>query len=277
MKKKSICGSLLALSLMLSATTTFAATGIKVNIDGIPLKMDQAPIIDNNRTLVPLRAIFEGLGAKVTWDQKTQTAVGVKGDKTVKVSIGNKAASVNGQKVYMDVPPKVVNNRTLVPVRFISEGLGASVLWDQTNFTVSISSNTVPNLMEPTVPTTPTLPTPPVTNLPSDPASGQKSNNLVGTWKGDGLNGASFYLAIHNDGTLDVIDLTTNTKGKGSYTLNNLTFTVTTPLASMQGSYSFEQFGQGFLLKDLSESGKNTKGITPMNYSDFTTKWSQIP
>ncbi|MBE7054373.1 MAG: hypothetical protein E7391_08940 [Ruminococcaceae bacterium] len=119
---------------------TFAENEIKITLNGTALTMDQPPIIVEGRTLVPLRAIFEALGATVTWDDATKCATGVLDSKTVSLVINNTQAKVNGTDVTLDVPAQIVNSRTLVPVRFISESLGCKVDWDDATKTVIIES-----------------------------------------------------------------------------------------------------------------------------------------
>jgi hypothetical protein len=124
------------------ATTPPPATnGIKVKLNGNYLTFDQAPIAESGRTLVPLRAIFEAFGATVNWDQATQSVTAVKGDITIKLTLGSKTAYKNDTPITLDVPAKALNGRTLVPVRFISESFGATVEWDQANQTVIITYN----------------------------------------------------------------------------------------------------------------------------------------
>ncbi|WP_235847460.1 copper amine oxidase N-terminal domain-containing protein [Intestinibacillus massiliensis] len=108
-------------------------TGIGLVVNNRLLELDVPPRIVDSRTLVPLRGIFEEIGAEVSWDQPTQTATIARGDSVVKVTIGSKAALVDGKEVALDVPAQLSapsgNARTLVPVRFIAESLGAQVGW----------------------------------------------------------------------------------------------------------------------------------------------------
>lgn len=112
---------------------------IKVEIDGDRVYFDQEPLLYNNRTMVPMRKIFEDLGAKVTWDEDTQTAIGRKGDRTVRVTIGQKTMYVNNTRIELDTPPFVLSGRTLVPARAIAEGLGCEVDWNDGYNLVSIT------------------------------------------------------------------------------------------------------------------------------------------
>lgn len=84
----------------------------------------------DNRSLVPLRSIFEELGATVKWEQDSKKITAVKGTQEIILTIGSKHTSVNGKQVIIDVPAQVRNGRTLVPLRFVSEALGATVGWD---------------------------------------------------------------------------------------------------------------------------------------------------
>lgn len=113
---------------------------IKVSVDGDYLSFDQPPILANERTLVPFRAIFEKLGASVDWDGKTQTVTAVKGETEITLKIGESAIYVNGEKKELDVASQIVNDRTLVPVRAISESLGCEVGWDGDTKTVIIKT-----------------------------------------------------------------------------------------------------------------------------------------
>ena len=112
---------------------------ITVEISGDPVAFDQEPILYNSRTLVPMRKIFEELGATVSWDADTQTATGKRGDRTVKITVGQKKMYVNGREYTLDTSPVVVAGRTLVPVRAVAEGMGCEVEWDGRYNLVSIT------------------------------------------------------------------------------------------------------------------------------------------
>jgi hypothetical protein len=96
-------------------------------------------VLKENRVLVPLRAILEGLKGSVNWDNDTRKVVGSFGDKTVSLVIDDTNAMVNGVTTTLDVPAQIVVDHTMVPLRFISEALGAYVTWDSTNYIVSIA------------------------------------------------------------------------------------------------------------------------------------------
>lgn len=114
---------------------------IRVLVDKNLLSTDQDPVIVNDRTLVPLRAIFEALGADVQWDGATSTVTAQKDGKVVVVKIGDVNAMVNGEPKALDVPATIINSRTLVPIRFVSESLGATVDWNGDKKAVIISTN----------------------------------------------------------------------------------------------------------------------------------------
>lgn len=118
---------------------TFASEPIKVIVNGKAVHSDVQPVLENGRTLVPLRGVFETLGAEVLWDGSTSLITITKGDTVIKMQPNNRTVYVNGQPVTLDVPSKLVNGRTLVPLRFVSETIGADVEWDATTSTVNIS------------------------------------------------------------------------------------------------------------------------------------------
>ncbi|MDP4133210.1 MAG: Ig-like domain-containing protein [Bacillota bacterium] len=113
---------------------------ISIIIDGVPLVTDQPPIMYKDRVLAPVRAIFESLGAAIYWNSELKTATGILNNNVIQLTINNTNANVNGQAVNLDVPAKLVNNRTMVPVRFIAENLGVTVNWDASSHTVTITT-----------------------------------------------------------------------------------------------------------------------------------------
>ena len=115
---------------------------IRVFIDDKLLDFeDTDPIIENSRTLVPMRAIFEALGAEVEWDDANKTALATKDDITVSLKIDDNIAHINNEPVELDVPARIKNSRTLVPIRFIAESLNANVTWDDTSRAVIIDTS----------------------------------------------------------------------------------------------------------------------------------------
>lgn len=117
---------------------------ITVKLNDKVLEFDTDPIIVNDRTMVPMRTIFEELGAQVDWKSETKTVTGYRKYKDIsymfiKLRIGNEVAYRNGRSFPLDSPPIINDDRTLVPVRFIAESFGIKVDWDDPNKTVLLS------------------------------------------------------------------------------------------------------------------------------------------
>lgn len=104
--------------------------GIGVIVKGKLVKFDVPPVVKYGRTLVPFRAITEALGAEVSYDPETLTVTVTKGDIEVVLTLGSTIAIVNGEEVEMDTNPELISNRTFVPIRFLSQALGANVEYD---------------------------------------------------------------------------------------------------------------------------------------------------
>lgn len=115
---------------------------INVLVNGVQVEfVEQDPIIVNDRTLVPVRAIFEALGAEVSWLPSSMKVVSNTDTTNVTMTIGEDVYYVNGEKRYLDVPPMVLNDRTVVPVRAVAESFGCNVDWNDETKTVIINSN----------------------------------------------------------------------------------------------------------------------------------------
>ena len=89
--------------------------------------IDAAPIIENNRTFVPFRALIQAFGAEVAYDEATQAVTATLGDVTVVMTIGSAEYTVNGEVKTADVAPFIKDSRTMVPVRFVAEAFGINV------------------------------------------------------------------------------------------------------------------------------------------------------
>lgn len=126
------------LMLILSSSHSFARD-INVTLNGSNLEFDQPPIIVDGRTLVPMRVIFEALDCTVEWDNDTREITAGNNDTTVILRIDDTSAFVNSGEVALDVPPQILNNRTLVPIRFVSESLDCDVNWNNETSTVEIT------------------------------------------------------------------------------------------------------------------------------------------
>lgn len=120
--------------------TFFAAAEkpITVFLDEEEVVFDVAPQIINGRTMVPLRAIFEKLGAVVEWNGETRTASAIKDSTIVRITIDEPYMTVNGEKTALDSPAAIVNSRTLVPLRAISSAFGCKVGWYGENREISL-------------------------------------------------------------------------------------------------------------------------------------------
>ncbi|GAA4858371.1 stalk domain-containing protein [Paenibacillus vulneris] len=124
------------------ASKSFALSSqVTVELNGQRQQYEQPPVIRDGNTLVPLRAIFEAMGADVTWDEKTQTAAGRKGDITISLKIGDRQAWKNGQAVQLEAAAQLVNGYTMAPARFIGEAFGGQLSWDGATRTVTIKSS----------------------------------------------------------------------------------------------------------------------------------------
>ena len=108
-------------------------------VAGVAKVMDVAPYIKGDRTYVPMRYLGEILGAEVVWDATARTVTLTKGDTTVVFTVGSTTYTVNGESKTADVAPEIVNDRTMLPARFVAEAFGAVVGWDPATQTVVIS------------------------------------------------------------------------------------------------------------------------------------------
>lgn len=166
---------------MLSSVTAFAANvsmnlfyngknhaynakEIVVKIDGKTMTPKDMPAVAiDGRTLLPMRQIAQELGCEVTWNEEAKQAYVVNKDYTLVFEMNKATGYKNGKTFTMDVPPMIVNDRTMLPVRALASALDLNVQWDDATRTVSIktTANTTPTT--PTTPTNPTTPTTPAT------------------------------------------------------------------------------------------------------------------
>jgi hypothetical protein len=129
---KTITTIVLTLFLLICASTiALAERPIRILMGDEYLQPPVAPVIIDGRTMVPLRTVFEGIGAIVEWDNDTQTVTANKGKNIVKLQINSKKMSVNGAVKEIDVPAQLINDRTMVPIRACSEAFGLDVEWDE--------------------------------------------------------------------------------------------------------------------------------------------------
>jgi hypothetical protein len=132
--------------------TGVQAQGISVQLDGRTLQFDQPPAMMGGRLLVPLRGIFEALKADVVYDGPTRSIQATKGSRVVQLQLGSRTAIIDGKTLFLDVPADTIGGRTMVPLRFVSEALGADVKWDGPTKTVKLSSTGGSETTAPTPP-----------------------------------------------------------------------------------------------------------------------------
>lgn len=137
--KKAVSAALAATMAVSASSAAMAGSeAVTVIVDGSTLVSDVAPQIINDRTMVPMRAIFETLGATVEWDGDARKITSKRGDTTIEMTVDDKTMYINGKAVELDTAPTIVNDRTLVPTRAAAEGLDAEVEWLADSKTVLI-------------------------------------------------------------------------------------------------------------------------------------------
>lgn len=112
---------------------------IQLRIEGRSVNAEVPPLISNGRTLVPVRVIAEGLGAKIDWNQQERKAKITKDNREVILQLSSKKAYINGKAQTLEATPELINNRMLLPLRFVGEALGATVGWDNDSRTVIVN------------------------------------------------------------------------------------------------------------------------------------------
>lgn len=141
--KKRLFTPILTVSMILSCSAVSAADDeVKVYLDGTQLQFEQPPVIQDGRTLVPMRAIFEALGADVDWQGETQYIVATSSSKgqMIEMHINNNIITHNGVDITLDVAPQLINGYTMIPLRVVSECMDANVEWDGNTRTVYVTN-----------------------------------------------------------------------------------------------------------------------------------------
>ncbi len=135
-------GSIFSLTVSAAAASK-PPTFVSVVMDGKKIWFPdaQAFIDSNGRTLVPVRFVAESLGAKVGWESKTQVIPITRGDQSIVLTIGQSVVQADGKAVTLDTKAILSGGRTFVPLRFVSEVLGAKVDWDNPTETVFIKTS----------------------------------------------------------------------------------------------------------------------------------------
>lgn len=177
-----------------ASAIALAQSPVQTTLDGRLLTFDQPAMMQGGRVMVPLRGIFESLGADVLFNPATRTIKATKEDRVVELTLGSRQALINGQVSYLDVPAGTIGGRTLVPLRFVSEALGADVKWNPATRTVALTSTTPPSDLS-DLPTTPTQARPSLSNLVHNARRTlDEGDRLVVTFNGDPGGQATFDL-----------------------------------------------------------------------------------
>ncbi len=205
------------LAAALAPAPTHAQGTVRVFVDGQMVRFDQPPIVVGARVLVPLRGIFERLGATVEWEAATQTVIAIHGSTVVELVIGQRSARVNDRIVPLDVPAMVVRGRTLVPLRFVSEAMGAEVQYQEATRTVLIFSPGTSPGAQPPPPAPPPAPSARTINGLLVQVRTGGSNPSILVENGDAVRTRAF---ITPETAITRVNLTTN-RG-GSVSLNAL-------------------------------------------------------
>lgn len=121
---------------LLMAPVLCSALTVVVNDRTLP--NEPPAVMIGGRTLLPMRLVFEALGAQVGWEGATQTAIGTRGSVTVRMTINSRNAYINDRVSVLDVPAQLINNSTYVPLRFPAEAFGATVKWEESTQTATI-------------------------------------------------------------------------------------------------------------------------------------------
>jgi hypothetical protein len=139
---KNLASRALVAATALMAVSVAGAQQIRVEVDNRNVHFtDVTPRMINGRVMVPLRGVFEELGANVEWNSATRTVTAVRGDTDVQLRIGERTARINGRNETLDVPAQLIGGRTMVPLRFVSEALGADVVWHGDRRLVAINTD----------------------------------------------------------------------------------------------------------------------------------------
>lgn len=120
--------------------TAWADGGISVYIDGAEVEFSVPPYLAHDRTMVPMRRIFEELDCEVEWNEPTQGINALRGETEIYMEIGNPVMVVSGSRITLDAPPELTEDTTFVPLRAVSEALGCAVGWNEAESRADILS-----------------------------------------------------------------------------------------------------------------------------------------
>lgn len=116
-----------------------------MTVNDIEIKIDSAPIIRNNRVFVPIRDVFEQMGIRVEWNNDNHTIIAYNGLNTIHMIINSETAYISNKEYALDSPPVIINSKTYIPLRFISEGLGFTVDWNENQKKITINNRSIEN------------------------------------------------------------------------------------------------------------------------------------
>lgn len=137
---KKILSVVLAMLLMLTSFVAFADSDITLTLNGVTIQTDVAPVIVNDRTMVPFRAIFEALNIEVNWSDALRKVYATSEGVTVILTVDSTKMLVNNDMITLEAAPFIMNDRVLVPVRAVCEALKCNVDWDGENRIVKIKT-----------------------------------------------------------------------------------------------------------------------------------------
>lgn len=168
---KKYCVMLMLLLLFLLPAAATAEGNLQVLVNNETYSFNSSPVIDNGRTLVPMRTLFEALGADVRWEPREDSAIGIRDGAEVRIIVGSNVATVNGMERRLDVPARLIDGTTFIPLRFIGEALGDSIHWDPETGKITIQTN--------------------ARDVGGQPAAVAYSQTGVGSWYGNEFAGRS--------------------------------------------------------------------------------------
>ncbi len=143
--KKVLFALIICISVIFSSTVFSQDKEVSIMLNGKELVSDVAPQLVNSRTMLPMRAIFEALGADVTWLGEDEIIIATRGETMIALKIGQPVMSIQtatsdeSKVIELDVAPYLHNDRTMVPVRAVAEALDAKVDWIDETWTVVIT------------------------------------------------------------------------------------------------------------------------------------------
>ncbi len=137
MKRLTLLG--LFLIILMGTISVQAASDMLITVNGVVVEMDAPPVVQDGRTLVPIRPIASEMGLVLVWMNEEQTASLWNDDTLVRLKINSSTMDVNGKTVELDAAPAIINDRTYMPVRAILEAFGAQVHWENANLSIQYS------------------------------------------------------------------------------------------------------------------------------------------